>query len=85
MNAVDLANNRRMDSFTIKVFWIGKIQRWLKLIYSEKPQKDVTPKRAILAKGKDSRTYKEALLSKMRPSTEDVIDGTKHGNSETCG
>ncbi|KAK8683603.1 hypothetical protein V6N13_039657 [Hibiscus sabdariffa] len=54
-------------------------------IINEKGQNVVNPNRAKISRVKDSRTYKEALLNKTRPSSEEVINGNKEGTSEACG
>ncbi|KAK8617563.1 hypothetical protein V6N13_080473 [Hibiscus sabdariffa] len=78
MNVVDLANNIRMDGFTTRVFLDRKTSEMSKVnIINKKVQNVITLNRAILTRGKDSRTYKEALLNKTRPSSEDGINGNK--------
>ncbi|KAL4319692.1 hypothetical protein GQ457_18G003410 [Hibiscus cannabinus] len=86
MNAVDLANNRRMVGFTIKVFLDRKTSETPKsIITNGKCQIVANPNRAKIARVKDSRTYKEALLNKTRICSKEVNNGSKEGTSEACG
>ncbi|KAL4386551.1 hypothetical protein GQ457_09G024140 [Hibiscus cannabinus] len=74
MNAVEMANNRKMDGFTIKVFLD-------KNMHLEKKGPDVgsrrnmqqEPRKIHLAGCRDERSFKEALLSNLEPKLPSVV------------
>ncbi|KAK8635442.1 hypothetical protein V6N13_004179 [Hibiscus sabdariffa] len=77
LNAVDLANNRRMDEFTItiKVFLEHKSSGDSKGPLEEVKKPTRTSQVSVdLAKGRDERSYKEVLLCKKKENLVELTD-----------
>ncbi|KAK8673032.1 hypothetical protein V6N13_111388 [Hibiscus sabdariffa] len=83
MNAVELANNRKMDGFTIKVFLDKNMHLENKgpNVGSRRNMKQ-EPRKIHLTGYRDERSFKEALLSNLEPKMPSVV---KEGNPEHKG
>ncbi|KAK8626247.1 hypothetical protein V6N13_133898 [Hibiscus sabdariffa] len=76
LSAVDLANNRRMDDFIIKVFLDKKVQMVAKGPSSvERSKAQHAPTKVNMNRFKDERSYKDALLNPSKLGLIDENDG----------